>query len=47
MLFEAMDEQVGVDMAMLMVWHQLVTECWQVSTRFRQHKQNSHLPGNF
>ena len=46
MLFEAMNEQVGVDMAMLMVWHQLVTECWQVSTRFRNSKQNSGL-GNF
>jgi hypothetical protein len=41
MLFEAMNEQVGVDMAMLMVWHQLVTECWQVSTRLRNHKQNN------
>jgi len=47
MLFEAMDEQVGVDMAMLMVWHQLVTECWQVSTRLRKCKQNSDLPRNF
>jgi len=47
MLFEAMDEQVGVDMAMLMVWHQLVTECWQVSTRLRKSKQNSDLPRNF
>lgn len=47
MLFEAMDEQVGIDMAMLMVWHQLVTECWQVSTRLRKCKQNSDLLGNF
>jgi hypothetical protein len=38
-----MDEQVGVDMAMLMVWHQLVTECWQVSTGFRQYKQKNNL----
>ena len=47
MLFEAMDEQVGVYMAMLMVLHQLVTECWQVSTRLRKCKQNSDLPRNF
>jgi hypothetical protein len=47
MLFEAMDEQVGVDMAMLMVWHQLVTECWQISTRLRKCKHNSDLPRNF
>jgi hypothetical protein len=42
-----MDEQVGVDMAMLMVWHQLVTECWQVSTRLRHYKQNSNLRDDF
>jgi len=47
MLFEAMDEQVGVDMAMLMVWHQLVTECWQVSKRLRHDKQNSNLRDDF
>lgn len=47
MLFEAMDEQVGVDMSMLMVWHQLVTECWQVSTRLRKSKQNSNLRDDF
>ncbi|MFN6518897.1 MAG: DUF2605 domain-containing protein [Nostoc sp. CreGUA01] len=36
MLFAATDGQVGIDMATLMPWHQLVTECWNVAMRFRQ-----------
>ncbi len=36
MLFMATDAKVGIDMATLMPWHQLVTECWNVATRFRQ-----------
>ena len=47
MLFEAMDEKVGVDMAVLMPWHQLVTDCWRVSTRFRQQKQHNNLLSSF
>jgi hypothetical protein len=35
MMFAATDGQVGVDMATLMPWHQLVTECWNVAMRFR------------
>jgi Protein of unknown function (DUF2605) len=34
-LFRATDGQAGVDSAVVMNWHRLVTECWQVSTRFR------------
>jgi Protein of unknown function (DUF2605) len=29
------DGQVGVDSAVLVPWHRLVAECWQVSARFR------------
>ncbi|BAY74593.1 hypothetical protein NIES25_10070 [Nostoc linckia NIES-25] len=36
MLFSATEGQVGIDMATLMPWHQLVTECWNVAMRFRQ-----------
>lgn len=36
MLFMATDAQVGIDMAALLPWHNLVTECWNVGTRFRQ-----------
>jgi hypothetical protein len=34
-LFYATNCQAGVDTAMLMDWHQLVAECWQVMIRFR------------
>ncbi|MBD2666766.1 hypothetical protein B6N60_04821 [Richelia sinica FACHB-800] len=36
MLFNASDCQVGIDMATLAPWHQLVTECWKVGMRFHQ-----------
>lgn len=35
LLFRATGEQVGVEVAVLVPWHQLVTECWQVAVRFR------------
>lgn len=46
MLFQATGSQVGVDMATLMPWHQLVTECWQVAMRFRSeqfHQQENSI----
>lgn len=36
LMFQATDEQVGVEMKVLMPWHNLVTECWQVAQRHRQ-----------
>jgi hypothetical protein len=35
MLLKATDGQVGVESSVLMPWHQLVTECWQMAIRFR------------
>lgn len=35
MMIELTESQVGLDTAVLMPWHQLVTECWQVGMRFR------------
>jgi len=35
LLLEATDGQVGVEMGVLMGWHQLVSECWQVAIRYR------------
>jgi hypothetical protein len=35
MLFQATGRQVGIDMATLMPWHRLVTECWEIGMRFR------------
>ncbi len=39
MLFTATDQQVGIDMATVMPWHQLVTECWSVGMRLGQSKE--------
>lgn len=38
MLFNATDGQVGLDMATITPWHQLVTKCWNVAMRFHQEK---------
>ncbi|MEO0329975.1 MAG: DUF2605 domain-containing protein [Pseudomonadota bacterium] len=35
MLFTVAEGKVGLDMATLMPWHKLVTECWNVAMRFR------------
>ncbi|QIZ71865.1 DUF2605 domain-containing protein [Oxynema aestuarii] len=35
MLFKATDGKAGVEMEVLMPWHRLLTECWQVAMRFR------------
>jgi len=39
MLFMATDAKVGIVMATLMPWHQLVAECWNVAKRFRQGRE--------
>ncbi len=36
MLFQATDGAAGVEMDVVMPWHYLLTECWQVATRFRR-----------
>lgn len=36
LMFQATGEQVGIEMKVLMPWHNLVTECWQVAQRHRQ-----------
>jgi len=35
MLLRATDGQVGIEASMLVPWHQLVTECWQVAMKWR------------
>jgi len=35
MLVRVTEGQVGVDTAVLLPWHQLVTECWQVALHYR------------
>jgi len=44
-MFKATGGQVGIDMATLMPWHQLVTECWKVAMRFRSEQANQQEQG--
>ena len=37
-LLKLTNGQVGIETSMLMTWHQLVTECWQVRMRLRSNK---------
>jgi Protein of unknown function (DUF2605) len=39
-LFRATDGQAGVDSTVVMNWHKLVAECWQVSVQFRTANSN-------
>lgn len=41
MLLKVTDGKAGLDTAVLMPWHHLVTECWQVSARFRMEHPSS------
>ena len=34
-MMQATDSQAGIDTDVLMTWHHLVTECWQVAMRHR------------
>lgn len=43
-LFQATDNEAGVDVSVVMSWHQLVHECWNVAMRFRQ-QQAQAAPG--
>ncbi|MDY6940351.1 MAG: DUF2605 domain-containing protein [Cyanobacteriota bacterium] len=46
MLVKATGTQAGVDMAVLLPWHQLLTECWKVALRFRSEQAQSLGPQN-
>lgn len=40
MLLKLTDGQAGVDTSVLVAWHHLVSECWQVSMKLRSHKSS-------
>jgi hypothetical protein len=42
-LLEATEGEAGIEMAVLMPWHQLVLECWQISRRV-QRQQTGQSP---
>lgn len=40
-LCAATDAQAGVEMKVVMSWHQLVNECWSVAMRYRRDSTNA------
>ena len=40
-LSAATDSQAGIDMPVVMAWHQLVHECWGVALRLRRERQST------
>ncbi|MEM6253501.1 MAG: DUF2605 domain-containing protein [Cyanobacteria bacterium P01_D01_bin.156] len=43
-LFQATDSEAGVDVSVVMSWHRLVHECWNVAMQFRQQQTPNKLP---
>ena len=41
MLFRATDGSAGIDSKMLLPWHQLVAECWNVAQKWREVKNSN------
>ena len=41
MLFQATDGSAGIDSKLLLPWHQLVAECWNVAQKWREAKSQS------
>lgn len=42
MLFQATDGSAGIDSKMLLPWHQLVAECWNVAQKCREAKNQTN-----
>ena len=42
MLFKATDGLAGIDSKMLLPWHQLVAECWNVAQKWRKIKNQAN-----
>ena len=48
MLFKATDGSAGIDSRMLLPWHQLVAECWNVAQKRRESKDRTdRISSNF
>jgi hypothetical protein len=45
LMFQATGGQVGIDMATLVPWHHLLTECWKVAMRFRSEQATEQEHG--
>ena len=42
MLFKATDGSAGIDPKILLPWHQLVAECWNVAQKWRESKNQAN-----
>ena len=42
MLFKATDGSAGIDSKMLLPWHQLVAQCWNIAQKWREVKNNQN-----
>lgn len=42
MLFKATNGSAGIDSKMLLPWHQLVAECWNIAQKWREMKNQSN-----
>jgi hypothetical protein len=42
MLFQATEGAAGIDSRMLLPWHQLVAECWNIAQRRRESKNQGN-----
>lgn len=45
LLFQATDGKTGIDMAVIVPWHHLASDCWQISRRWRSLKEDT-LPSS-
>jgi len=43
MLFKATDGEAGVDLAVVLKWHQVVAQCWQVTVKWRQEQNKPEV----
>jgi hypothetical protein len=41
MLFQVTEGKVGIDSKMLLPWHNLVAQCWDLARLWRQHKEKA------
>ena len=45
MMFKATNGSAGIDSKMLLPWHQLVAQCWNVAQKWRESKhKNDNIP---
>lgn len=41
-LFQATEGQAGIDSKVLLPWHSLVAQCWDIARMWRQHKEKQN-----